>query len=114
MKNQLAKALVDSLKPLAESLNISHEELDQESQYWFWNSRSNLRLSSAGHYFLKERLGLGCYCCRLDQPLTNRQLIKLINYCKGPFFIKNSSEIWLYSELDSVFLVLNNNNIDGL
>lgn len=67
-----------------------------------------------GHAFLKSKLELDSYHFKLSNPLTNKQLIKLVNYCKGPFYIKSSSEIWLYSELDSVFLVLNNNNIDGL
>lgn len=113
MSVQLTKTLIDSLRPLAQSLDIPQEEIDQESRYWFWNSRSNLRLSSAGHRYLKKRLGLNSYYFKLEQPLTNRQLIKLVNYCQGPFYIQGN-EVWLYSESDSVFLILNNNNIDGL
>lgn len=82
---------------------------------WWWHpTKTDLRLSYAGHEYLKNTLKLFCYHIIAPNPLTNRQLVKLVNYCQGPFFIKGSREIFLYSQADSVFLVLNNNNIDGL
>jgi hypothetical protein len=112
-QNNLSQQLIKSLEPLALSQGITVEQLHQQAEYWFWNRHSNLRLTAQGHQFLKSRLGLDSYHFKLEQPLTNRQLIKLIKYCQGPFYIRGN-EVWLYSQSDSVFLILNNNNIDGL
>lgn len=101
--------------PLAQEQGISAAELRIEAREWWWHpTRPTLRLSYKGHQFLKNTLKLFCYHIVTPEPLSNRQLIKLVNYCQGPFFIKGSTEIFLYSQADSVFLALNNNNIDGL
>lgn len=111
--DSVSHQLVDSLVPLAQSHGIDRDQLFRQAEYWFWNRHSNLRLTAQGHQYLKERLGLSSYHFKLERPLTNQQLLKLVKYCQGPFYIKNN-EAWLYSEADSVFLILNNNNIDGL
>lgn len=113
IQNNVSRQLIQSLIPLAEKLGITADQLHQHAEYWFWNRHSNLRLTAQGHQYLKNKLGLGSYYFKLDQPLTNRQLIKLVKYCQGPFYIKGN-EVWLYSQTDSVFLILNNNNIDGI
>jgi len=103
------------LIPLAQELGISATQLRIESKHWWWYPTSpNLRLNYQGHQYLKNTLKLFCYHIITPEPVNNRQLIKLVNYCRGPFFIKGSTEIFLYSQADSVFLALNNNNIDGL
>ena len=111
--SSVSRQLVESLVPLAQNLGIDAQQLHHHAEYWFWNRHSNLRLTAQGHQYLKNTLELDSYHFKLDQPLTNRQLIKLVKYCQGPFYIKGN-EVWLYSQNDSVFLILNNNNIDGL
>jgi len=100
---------------LAQEYGISSSQLKLDARNWWWNpNKPSLRLTYNGHQYLKNVLKLFCYHIVTPEPISNRQLLKLINYCQGPFFIKGSTDIFLYSQVDSVFLALNNNNIDGL
>jgi hypothetical protein len=100
---------------LAKEYGINSAQLKIDAQLWWWHpTKEDLRLSYKGHNYLKNNLKLFCYHIVMPEPLNNRRLIKLVNYCQGPFFIKGSTEIFLYSQADSVFLALSNNNIDGL
>lgn len=108
--------MIESLINLAQEKGISPAQLRLDSNHWWWypKGRSSLRLNANGHRYLKNNLGLFSYHIIAPEPLNNRQLLKLVDYCQGPFFIKGSTEVFLYSQADSVFLALNNNNIDGL
>lgn len=101
---------------LAQEKGISSTQLRLDSSHWWWypHSRPSLRLNVNGHRYLKNILGLFSYHIVTPEPLNNRQLLKLVDYCQGPFYIKGSTEVFLYSQADSVFLALSNNNIDGL
>lgn len=107
------QSLVDSLVSKAAEFNLTEELIRASSVDWFWSKDKNsLRLSKSGNFYFKEVLDLRHYHAKFTEPLTSNKILKLVRFCKGPYYIENYFNAIFYSTRDSTVLILSNNNFD--
>ena len=112
-KSYTQQSLIDSFAIKATEFNLTEEMIRASSTDWFWSRESNsLRLSKSGNFYFKEVLGLRYYHARFIDPLTSNKILKLVRFCKGPYYIENYFNAFFYSTRDSTILILSNNNFD--
>jgi hypothetical protein len=112
-KSHTQRSLVDSFAAKAAEFNLTEELIRASSTDWFWAKDGNsLRLSKSGNFYFKEVLELRYYHAKFTEPLTSNKILKLVRFCKGPYYIENYFNAMFYSTRDSTMLILSNNNFD--
>ena len=82
---------------------------------WFFNPTkpTSMRLSKVGAIWLAKKTRFVLHLIKLDKQITPRQLLQLERLLSEPYYIKDSSEIWVHSETDAIMLTLNAGNLGG-
>ena len=82
---------------------------------WWVNPTNNdsLRLSLAGLQFVKANLKLQSYDFKLDNELTNHNLLQLERLFKGMYYLLKRQKIIVFEEEEALMLTLHGSDLKG-
>lgn len=90
-------------------------ETSRYQKLWWINPTDpdSLRLTLYGLQFVKANLNLQSYEFKLDEELTNHNLLQLERLFKGMYYLLKRQKIIVFEEEEAVMLTLHGNNLQN-